>query len=172
MSKESSLVIESTTFPAKPGDWEADTKVWMKVGCNLEPVPESGLRATPVPDSETMNFSIWKDATAYSYLDFDLSEWKSFVFEHANHLSDLDSATLTLYQDMSFWERDILPDLSRDRKTIELPLPNSAPEGYWKKVGSPTKIKYILFKFHGKPAPLSGSFEIGKTHLVRAAPKT
>ena len=110
LSEEVSPIIETErTLPAKPGDWEADTKVWMKVSCNLEATSESTLKATPL--SEIINFSIWKDATRYQYLDLEESEWKSFVFTHANHLSDLESATLSLYQEHNYWEKDILPDL-------------------------------------------------------------
>ncbi len=124
------------------------------------------------PLSGTMNFSIWRDATKYGTLELEESEWRSFIFTHANHLSSLESATLTLYQDTSYYEKDILPDLSGDWKTLEYLLPSAAPESYWKKFGSPSKIKYILFKFYGKSGQLNGSFEITKTHLVRAPSKT
>ena len=139
----------------------------MKVACKLQS-QESTLKFTPEGQTQAMNFSIWEDATKYEYLDVNESEWKSISFTHANHLSDLESATLTLYQDMMYWEKDILPDLSGEWKTLEYLLPNAAPEGYWKKSGSPTKIKYILFKFYGK-STLTGSFEIKKANLVRAA---
>ena len=94
----------------------------MKVGCNLESA-ESTLKATP--QSQTMNFSIWRDATGPEYLDLEESEWKSFVFTHANHLSDLESATLMLYQGHNFWYKDILLYLSGERKTLEYLLPSA-----------------------------------------------
>jgi hypothetical protein len=165
--------VKAATFPPNPGDWEADTRVWMKVDCHLESTESKGSKVLKItPLSGTMNFSIWKDATRYVNLDLDESEWKSFVFTHANHLSDLESATLMLYQDVSYYEKNILPDLSGDWKTLEYLLPSTAPEGYWKKVGSPTNVKYILFKFSGKSGVLSGSFEVSGAHLVRAPPKT
>lgn len=165
--------VKAGTFPPKLGDWEADARVWMSVGCNLESTESEGFKVLKItPLSDMMNFSIWRDATRHQSLDLEESEWKSFAFAHANHLSDLESATLTLYQDLSYCEKNILPDLSGDWKTIEYLLPSAAPEGYWKKVGSLSKIKYILFKFYGKSGILSGSFEIKKAHLVRTSPKT
>jgi hypothetical protein len=161
------------TLPSKPGDWEADAKVWMNVGCDLKSTEAEGFKVLKImPLSDTMNFSIWKDATKYKNLDLEESEWESFIFTCANHLSDLESATLTLYHDANYWEKDILPDLSGDWKTLEYLLPSASPEGSWKKAGSPTRIKYILFKFAGKSGKLSGSFEIKGTHLVQASPKT
>jgi len=97
----------------------------------------------------------------------------SFVFTHSNHIANLDSATLTLFQDQVYWEKDILQDLASDWKTIEYLLPSFDPEGSsWKRTGFPTKIKYILFKFNSKSAPLTGSFEIRNAHLIRAMQKT
>jgi hypothetical protein len=162
------------TFPTKIGDWEADARVWMNVGCNLEFAEAEGLKVLKItPLSDMMNFSIWKNAAKYETLDLEESQWKSFAFAYANHLSDLESVTLSLYHDLNFWEKDILPDLATgDWKTLEYLLPSASPEGFWKEVGSPTNIKYILFKFSGKSGKLSGSFEIKKAHLVRASPKT
>lgn len=171
MSQKSSTAGPET-LPPKPGDWEGDTRFWMKVGCNLESTGSDGFKVVKVsPLAGWMNFSIWNDATRYDALDLEESEWRSFVFTHANHLSDLESATLLLYQDNNYFERDILPDLSGDWKTLEYLLPSASPEGQWKNVGSPTKIKYILFKFSGKSGKLSGSFEIRNAHLIRAPPK-
>jgi len=170
---EQTTPIQAGTLPSKPGDWEADAKVWMHVGCNLESTEAEGFKVLKItPLSDRMNFSIWSDATKYKHLDLEEHEWGSFVFTCANHLYDLESATLTLYHDVNYWERDILPDLSGDWNTLEYLLPSASPEGYWKKVGSPTRIKYILFKFSGKSGKLSGSFEIKKTHLVRPPPKS
>ena len=172
MSRETSS-IETVTLPRKPGDWEADVNIWMKVDCNMETTESEGSKILRVrPLSEMMNFSIWKNATKYESLDLEESEWKSFSFTHANHLSDLESATLSLYHDVNYWERNILPDLSGDWKTLEYALPSASPGGYWNKVGMPRKIKYILFKFSGKAGILTGSFEIKEAHLVRAPPKT
>jgi hypothetical protein len=165
--------IGTGTFPPRIGDWEADARVWMNVGCNLESAEAEGfkvLKITPLLDM--MNFRIWRDAAKYQSLDLEEPQWRSFAFTCVNHLSDLESATLTLYDDLNFWEKDILSDLSGDWKTLEYSLPSASPEGFWKEVGSPTRIKYILFKFSGKSGKLSGSFEIKKAHLVRASPKT
>ena len=172
MSEETSPV-EAEIYPPKLGDLEADPKVWMKVNCDLQFMESDGskiLKITPsVGDDE---FQHLEDASKYEALDLEESEWKSFVFTHANHLSNLESATLTLYQDVGYWEKDIFPDLSGDWKTLEYILPSAAPDGYWKEIGLPTRIKYVIFKFSGKSNELSGSFEIKKAHLVRASPKT
>jgi hypothetical protein len=141
----------------------------MKVGCNMESTESKGFKIRKfTPQSGTMNFSIWRDANKHATLELEESEWKSFVFTHANHLSSLESATLSLYEDTAYYEKDITSDLSGDEKTLEYLLPNVSPEGYWKKIGSPKKIKYILIKFYGKSGQLSGSFEISKVHLVRS----
>jgi hypothetical protein len=180
MSKENSP-IEAETLPRKVGDWEADAKVWMNAGCDLEFTESEGSKVLKItPLSGTMNVSIWRDATKYANLDLKVPEWKSFVFTHANHLSDLESATLALYQDVYRWEKDILPDLSADWKTLEYLLPSAAPEGYWREANlpsweagrGPARIKYILFRFSGKSGKLSGSFEIKEAHLVRMSPQT
>jgi hypothetical protein len=182
MSKENSP-IEDETLPRKVGDWEADAKVWMNAGCDLESTESEGYKAlkiTPLLGTGIMNVSIWRDATKCTNLDLKEPEWKSFVFTHANHLSELESATLALYQDVYRWEKDILPDLSADWKTLEYLLPSAAPEGYWGEAALPSweagrglaRIKYILFRFSGKSGKLSGSFEIKKAHLVRMSPQT
>jgi len=134
----------------------------------MEPTESKGFKILKFkPQSGTMNFSIWRDANKHAPLELEESLWKSFVFTHANHLANLETATLSLYEDTSYYEKDIKSDLSGDEKTLEYMLPNISPEGYWKKIGSPKRIKYVLFKFSANSGQLSGSFEISKVHLVR-----
>jgi hypothetical protein len=165
---EKTTPIETEILPSKSGGWTADTNAWMKVGCSID---STGSTLKFVPQApQWINFSIWKDATKFEKFDLQEPDWKSLVFTHASHLTGVESATLTLYQDQEFWEKNILPDLSGNWKTLEYLLPSQAPEGYWKKSGSPTKIKYILFKFYGKSG-VGGSFEVKDAHLVHAPPK-
>ena len=161
--------VRTETFPSKIGELENDSNVWMRVGCNMESTESKGFKILKfTPQSGMMNFSIWKDANKHATLELEESEWKSFIFTQVNHLSSLESATLSLYEDTAHYEKDITSDLSGDEKTVEYLLPNIAPEGYWNKIGSPKRIKYILIKFYGKSGKLSGSFEISKVHLVRS----
>lgn len=165
---EKTPTTQTEVFPATLGGWSANKNAWLKVNCNVE---STGSVLKFVPQApQWVNFSIWNDAIKFNKIDLEESEWKSLVFTHANHLTDVETATLTIFHDQNFWEKNILPDLSGDWKTLEYLLPSQAPEGSWKKSGSPTKIMYILFRFYGKSG-VAGSFEVKDAHLVKMPPK-
>jgi len=74
MSKETAAPSEIITLPTNPGEWEADTKFWMHVLCNVDSTPEPTLKVTPQAETELMNFSIWKDATKFQPFDIQEAE--------------------------------------------------------------------------------------------------
>jgi hypothetical protein len=58
--------IGAETHPLKIGDWKANARVWINVGCNLESAEVDGFRVLKVtPLSDMINFTIWKHAAMY-----------------------------------------------------------------------------------------------------------